>query len=172
MSGAFVLSRFPLEGYFEGLMLEGYVFHPSHFVDGPEGRILEVTTVISIVDDDEDVRLGLGSLVRSLGWEARMFGSAEEFLASGEAAATSCLISDIRMSGMSGLKMHERLVAQGHSPATIFISAYPTPALHERAASSGALVLLGIPSRAVVIAHWLSIAVGSPSEVSASQAGL
>ena len=65
-----------------------------------EGRILQTTPVISIVDDDKAVRLALGSLIRSFGWQAHMYESAEEFLSSGQAAHTACLISDIRMPGM------------------------------------------------------------------------
>lgn len=117
--------------------------------------------IISIVDD-QAVRLALGSLVRSMDWEARMFESAEAFLASGEAVDTSCLISDVRMPGMSGVEMHERLVAQGQAPATIFISAYPTPSLQARATGNGALVLLQKPYQASVMTHWLSVAVDSP----------
>lgn len=91
-----------------------------------------------------------------------MFESAEEFLASGQAAHTSCLISDVRMPGMSGIEMHECLLARGHAPATIFISAYPTPALQAKAVSNGALVLLQKPYNSAVILHWLSIALGNP----------
>jgi FixJ family two-component response regulator len=127
-----------------------------------EGRILQLTPVVSIVDDDRAVRHALGSLIRSLGWQARMYESAEEFLSSGEAAHTSCLISDVRMPGMSGIEMHECLRAQGHAPATIFISAYPTPALQAKAASNGALVLLQKPYKSAVILHWLSVALGNP----------
>jgi FixJ family two-component response regulator len=127
-----------------------------------EGRILQFTPVVSIVDDDKAVRLALGSLIRSLGWQAGMYESAEEFLSSGQAAHTSCLISDVRMPGMSGIEMHECLRAQGHAPATIFISAYPTPALQEKAVSNGALVLLQKPYKSAVILHWLSVALGNP----------
>jgi|SRR6202022_2282153 len=127
-----------------------------------EGRILQITPVVSIVDDDKAVRLALGSLIRSLGWQARMYESAGEFLSSGEAAQTSCLISDVRMSGMSGIEMHERLHAQGHAPATIFISGNPTPSLHAKAVSTGALVLLQKPYQAAVMIHWLSVALGNP----------
>jgi FixJ family two-component response regulator len=123
---------------------------------------LQITPVVSIVDDDSAVRVALSSLIRSLGWHARMYESAEEFLASGQAAHTSCLISDIRMPGMSGIEMHERLRAQGHAPATIFISAYPTPALQAKAASNGALVLLQKPYQATAMTHWLSVALGNP----------
>jgi FixJ family two-component response regulator len=133
--------------------------HPERVIESP---ILEIAPVISIVDDDSAVRLALSSLIRSLGWQARMYESAEEFLSSGQAAHTSCLISDVRMPGMSGIEMHEYLRAQGHAPETIFISAYPTPALQAKAASNGALVLLEKPYPTAVMTHWLSVALGNP----------
>jgi FixJ family two-component response regulator len=123
---------------------------------------LQKTPVVSIVDDDQAVRRALSSLVRSMGWEARMFESAEAFLASGDVSDTACLVSDIRMSGMSGVEMHERLVAQGQAPATIFISAYPTPSLQAKAMGNGALVMLQKPYQACVMTHWLSVALGAP----------
>jgi CheY-like chemotaxis protein len=139
-----------------------YFRHPA--IQGEKSRtlILPKAPVVSIVDDDQAVRRALGSLVRSMGWEARLFESAEAFLASGEAADTTCLISDIRMSGISGVEMHERLIAQGYAPATIFISAYPTPSLQAKALSNGALVLLQKPYQASVMSHWLSTALGAP----------
>jgi len=123
---------------------------------------LQTPPVVSIVDDDSAVRLALGSLIRSLGWQACMYESAEEFLASGQAAHTSCLISDVRMPGMSGIEMHECLRAQGHAPATIFISAYPTPSLQAKAVSNGALALLQKPYEPAAMTHWLSVALGNP----------
>ncbi|MFM0150804.1 response regulator [Paraburkholderia sp. RL18-085-BIA-A] len=123
---------------------------------------MHITPVVSIVDDDSAVRVALGSLIRSLGWQVRLYESAEEFLSSGQVAHTSCLISDIRMPGMSGIEMHERLRAHGNAPPTIFISAYPTPALQAKAASNGALVLLQKPYQAAALTHWLSVALGNP----------
>ncbi|MEA3085227.1 MAG: hypothetical protein QOC89_2924 [Paraburkholderia sp.] len=123
---------------------------------------MQKTPVVSIVDDDQAVRRALSSLVRSMGWEARVFESAEAFLASGDVSDTACLVSDIRMSGMSGVEMHERLVAQGQAPATIFISAYPTPSLQAKAMGNGALVMLQKPYQACVMTHWLSVALGAP----------
>jgi FixJ family two-component response regulator len=127
-----------------------------------EGRILQITPVVSIVDDDQGVRLALGCLIRSLGWQVRTYESAEEFLSSGEAAHTACLISDVLMPGMSGIEMHERLRAQGHAPSTIFISACPNASLQAQVVSAGALVLLPKPYKAATLTHWLSVALGSP----------
>ena len=123
---------------------------------------MPITPVVSIVDDDQAVRHALGSLIRSLGWEARVFESAEEFLSSGEAADTACLISDVLMPGMSGIEMHERLRAQGHAPATIFVTACPSASVQAQVASAGALVLLAKPYDAATLTHWLSVAVGQP----------
>ena len=123
---------------------------------------MQTPPVVSIVDDDSAVRLALGSLIRSLGWQACIYESAEEFLSSGQAAHTSCLISDVRMPGMSGIEMHECLRAQGHAPATIFISAYPTPSLQAKAVSNGALALLQKPYEPAAMTHWLSVALGNP----------
>ena len=123
---------------------------------------MQITPVISIVEGDRAVRLALGSLIRSFGWRVRVYESAKEFLASGQAAHTSCLISDVRMPGMSGIEMHESLRAQGHAPPTIFITAYPTPSLQAKAVSNGALVLLQKPYQPAVITHWLSVALGNP----------
>jgi FixJ family two-component response regulator len=140
----------------------GGIDHTSSRERVTEGPILHITPVVSIVDDDSAVRVALGSLIRSLGWQVRLYESAEEFLSSGQVAHTSCLISDIRMPGMSGIEMHERLRAHGHAPPTIFISAYPTPALQAKAASNGALVLLQKPYQAAALTHWLSVALGNP----------
>jgi FixJ family two-component response regulator len=127
-----------------------------------EGAILRTTPIVSIVDDDEGVRFSLSNLVQSLGWQTRVYESAEQFLASAEAAGTACLISDIRMSGMSGVELHEALIAQGNPPPTIFISAYPTPSVQVKIADNGALALLKKPYSAAVVKHWLSVALGSP----------
>ncbi|MBP0624033.1 response regulator [Cupriavidus sp. LEh25] len=113
---------------------------------------------VSIVDDDEAVRLATGSLIRSLGRPTRLFASAEEFLASGHIAETSCLISDVMMPGMSGLAMHEHILALGYAPPTIFITAFPGPDLLAKALANGALAVLDKPVDVGAIAHWLSIA--------------
>jgi FixJ family two-component response regulator len=101
---------------------------PLVILKGEKARDSALLTapVVSIVDDDKTVRLALGSLLRSPGWQACMFGSGEEFLLSGKITNTSCLITDVRMHGMSGVQMHARLLAQGHAPATVFISASDT----------------------------------------------
>ncbi|MGA2817793.1 MAG: response regulator [Xanthobacteraceae bacterium] len=101
--------------------------------------------VISIVDDDESVREATKSLVRSLGYKAATFGSAEEFLGSTEMMATACLITDVQMPGLSGVELQDRLIADGHRMPTIFVSAFPDERVQRRVLGSGAIGYLHKP---------------------------
>ena len=80
--------------------------------------------VISIIDDDPSVRLATQSLVRSLGHTAEVFSSAEEYLQSGRAGDSSCVITDLHMPGMNGADLQNRLIADGHRVPMIFVTAY------------------------------------------------
>lgn len=100
---------------------------------------------IAIVDDDEPVRTTTSSLIRSLGFKAIAFSSAEEYLASPHRHSSSLLISDVQMPGMSGLDLQERLVAEDHHVPVIFITAYPHENVEKRARASGAICILHKP---------------------------
>lgn len=123
---------------------------------------MDASHIVSIVDDDEAVRLATASLVRSFGWDVNSFASAEAFLGSGHVDETSFLISDIRMPGMSGIELHDCLLKQGNAPPTIFITAFPTAVLHAQTQAQGALALLEKPVDAAAIAHWLTTTLGAP----------
>lgn len=101
--------------------------------------------VISIVDDDDYVRVSLGSLVRSYGYTTQLFDSAEQFIASSLASGTDCLVSDIQMPGMNGLRMYEKLRSSGISPPVIFITASPDDAPRVSAQKLGAAGYLSKP---------------------------
>jgi len=101
--------------------------------------------LVAIVDDDESIRLATSSLVRSLGWEVRLFASATDFLASGCAVEMACVISDIEMPGMTGLEMQKRLAADGVQVPVIFISAFCTDEVRKQAMGNGALSFLCKP---------------------------
>ncbi|WP_437437788.1 response regulator transcription factor [Trinickia violacea] len=100
--------------------------------------------------------------MRSIGRHTRLFASAEEFLQSGHLASTSCLISDVMMPGMSGVEMHDRIIALGYAPPTIFITAFATANLKAKALANGALAVLEKPVDPDAVAHWLSIALDVP----------
>jgi FixJ family two-component response regulator len=100
---------------------------------------------ISIVEDDDSLRLALVGLIRSIGHSARGYESAEHFLANGAAAASDCVITDIHMPGLSGIEMTERLRAGGHHMPVIMITARSDPGIEERAMASGAACFLRKP---------------------------
>jgi FixJ family two-component response regulator len=101
--------------------------------------------MISIVDDDESLREALTGLMKSLGYAAVAFACAEDFLKSSRRDRTSCLIADVQMPGMSGLELHDNLVASGKPIPTILISAYPDEAVRARALQAGILGYLAKP---------------------------
>ena len=101
--------------------------------------------MISIVDDDEAVRESTEGLVRSLGYLAATFSSAEEFLNSERLHDTSCLITDLQMPGLSGMELQSRLIAGGHHMPIIFITAFPEASVRERALEAGAVCFMSKP---------------------------
>ena len=100
---------------------------------------------ISVVDDDRSVREGITDLVKSMGYDARAFDRAEDFLKSNNLDRTDCLITDMRMPGMSGLELHDQLVTCGISIPTIVITAFPQEADRLRAEQSGVYCYLSKP---------------------------
>ncbi|HXG64423.1 MAG TPA: response regulator [Blastocatellia bacterium] len=101
--------------------------------------------LVTVVDDDEAIREALESLLKSAGFRAAVFGSAEGFLASGHLDEISCLILDVRMPGMSGFELQERLVAADNRIPIIFITAHADEAARARAGASGAIAFLSKP---------------------------
>jgi len=101
--------------------------------------------IIAVVDDDEAVRLGLSSLIRSLGYVAMTFSSGQDFLQSPHRGDIVCLVSDIQMPGMSGLELHDRLVVANTPIPTILITGYPDNEARKRALNAGILCYLKKP---------------------------
>jgi FixJ family two-component response regulator len=105
---------------------------------------LSKSPLISIVDDDESVRESTKALVRSLGYAARAYASAEEFLGS-DPDNTTCLIVDVQMKGLSGVELQERLIAEGRRTPIIFVTAFPDEQVRSRVLRAGALGFLRKP---------------------------
>lgn len=101
--------------------------------------------MIAIVDDDASVREATKGLVRSLGYLAETFASAEDFLKSERVHDTWCLITDVQMPGMNGVELQGRLIAEGRHTPTIFMTAYPDDRLRARAMGAGAVGFLNKP---------------------------
>ena len=116
--------------------------------------------VISIVDDDEWVRAGTERLVRSLGFVALTFSSAEAFLQSPRVDETSCVISDVQMPGMSGIELQSALLARGKPVPTIFITAFPDEKVRARALAAGAVDFLNKPFDGAILIRCIDAALG------------
>ncbi|HLF98350.1 MAG TPA: response regulator [Methylococcaceae bacterium] len=77
---------------------------------------------ISVIDDDPGVRQGLGRLLRSAGWEIEACASALDFLEQERFPEVGCVVLDVRMPGMSGPELHERLIERGIALPVIFLT--------------------------------------------------
>jgi FixJ family two-component response regulator len=118
--------------------------HPSAME--PSGaRRQDKRQLLSVVDDDESVRESLPDLLGELGFPARCFSSAEEFLLSGCLDQTSCLIFDVAMPGMSGPELYEELGRRGQVIPTIFMTGQRNETIRARLLKQGAVELLFKP---------------------------
>src|SRR5258706_6736455 len=98
--------------------------------------------LVAIVDDDDLVRSALQGMLKSVGLSSQAFASAEEFLKSGQQRQTACLITDIRMPGMSGLELQAKLNAEHCRIPTIFITAHGDTKMRMQALRAGAVEFL------------------------------
>jgi FixJ family two-component response regulator len=98
--------------------------------------------MITVVDDDAAIREAVQSLLPSVGLRAEGFTSAQDFLQSGQLPDTACLIVDVRMPGMSGLELQQRLTTAYCPPPILFITAHGDAATRARALSAGAVAFL------------------------------
>jgi FixJ family two-component response regulator len=106
---------------------------------------MALESTVFVVDDDERARKSVCALVRSLGLRAEAFSSGEEFLARRPPACAGCLVTDIRMLGMSGLDLQDRLGEQGIRLPVIVLTAFAGTRSTVRAMKAGALTLLEKP---------------------------
>jgi FixJ family two-component response regulator len=101
--------------------------------------------MVAIVDDDDLMRTALQGLLKSAGLRAQAFASADEFLRSGHQHDAACLITDIRMPGMSGLELQAKLNADHCRIPTIFITAHGDAKMRMQAMRAGAVEFLAKP---------------------------
>ena len=103
------------------------------------------TKFVVIVDDDDSMRSAVQDLLEAAGLPAQGFASAEEFLKSGKQYEATCLITDIRMPGMSGLELQAQLNAERCRIPIIFITAHGDEKMRLQARREGAVEFLSKP---------------------------
>jgi FixJ family two-component response regulator len=109
--------------------------------------MLESTPMVFVVEDDQSVREALAGLIRSVGWNAEAFVSADDFLAAPRADVPSCLVLDVGLPGLSGLDLQTRLAETGQSIPIIFITGLGDIPMSVRAMKAGAVEFLTKPFR-------------------------
>jgi FixJ family two-component response regulator len=103
--------------------------------------------LVFVVDDDASMRESLENLLRSVGLRVEAFTSAQEFLRSPRPEVPSCLILDVRLPGLSGLDLQQRLAAGDLALPIIFITGYGDIPMTVQAMQAGAVTLLSKPFR-------------------------
>ncbi|MBU0583515.1 MAG: response regulator [Alphaproteobacteria bacterium] len=101
--------------------------------------------LVAIIDDQEDLRHSLETLVEYTGYRSSLYASAEAFLERTDATDAQCIVSDVQMPGITGLELCRRLALAGDSTPIILISAFATAAMRRRALAAGAICLLPKP---------------------------
>ena len=114
--------------------------------------------LITVVDDDESVRESLPDLLRQLGFPAKAFASADEFLSFKDMSRTQCLLLDVCMPSMSGPELQQVLVSRGVRVPIIFITARADASVRERLMQRGAAACLFKPFSEVQLREALSAA--------------
>jgi FixJ family two-component response regulator len=110
-----------------------------------EKPVPESQAIVFIVDDDVSVREALQSLVRSAGYKVETFASAQDFLASNRPDAPSCLVLDVRLPGLSGLDLQNRMAGANREIPIVFITGHGDVPTSVRAMKAGAIEFLMKP---------------------------
>ena len=105
----------------------------------------QTSRLIAVIEDDESMRASLCDLIESTGLVARCFGSAEEFLEYDLHCEVGCLIAEIQMPGMSGLKLQARLKEEQCNIPIIFITSNGGSRMRIQAMREGAVEFLATP---------------------------
>ena len=121
---------------------------------------MSLRPLVSVVDDDESLRESLPDLLAQFGYEARAFASAKEFLASGDAELTMCLILDVAMPEMTGLELKEVLASRDPRLPIIFITAHGDASFRSQLVAHGAIDCLLKPFSAEALLQAVHVAMG------------
>ena len=98
-----------------------------------------------VIDDDQAVRESIEFLLRSARLTVKTYETASAFLAVAPTIGSGCVITDVRMPGMSGIDLQDRLIADGHRIPIIFITGHPDDSVRTRAMKAGAVGFLAKP---------------------------
>jgi len=118
--------------------------------------------LVAIVDDDPSMRDATSNLLEAEGMSTATFADAQAFLQSAGKLRAACLLADLRMPGMSGLQLHQHLVAAGISIPTILITAFASDETRVRAREAGIVCCLAKPFAPDELLECVGKALGKP----------
>jgi FixJ family two-component response regulator len=121
---------------------------------------------VYVVDDDASVRESLSSLIRSAGMLVEVFASPLDFLAHDHFKDLSCVVLDVRMPGMDGLALHDKIVELGEEIPVIFITGHGDVPLAVRAMKAGAIDFLNKPFNDTDLLNAITVALSRVSATS------
>ena len=131
----------------------------------------EIKPVIHVVDDEPDVRDALAMLVRSVGYRAQTYPNADEFLARYRPEHAGCLLADVRMPGMSGLELQERLSREDPALPAIIMTGHGDVPMAVRAMKAGAFDFIEKPFNDQVLLDRLAEAIAQARRSGDTAAG-
>lgn len=109
--------------------------------------MLTESGAVYVVDDDAPSRRAVTKLVEAMGLESTGFDAAEDFLAAYDGRRPACLVTDLRMRGMSGLELQEEVRRRAPGVSVVIVTAYASTPVTVRAMRNGAVTLLEKPCR-------------------------
>ena len=104
-------------------------------------------SLVFVIDDDPSIQIGLSRLLRATGYKSEIFGSATDFLARSPHPGPSCVIVDVRMPGLNGIKLQESLIQRRRQEQLIFITGHGNIPMCAQAMKAGAVDFLPKPFR-------------------------
>jgi FixJ family two-component response regulator len=119
------------------------------------------TVKIAVIDDDDSIRDALCNFVSALGYSVEGFASGEDFIASGRLPATSCIIADVQMPGMTGIDLLRELSTEALPAPVILITAFPQDRTRDMVLRNGASGYLAKPLREESLVTCLQQAIGA-----------
>ncbi len=131
---------------------------------GRYGPAMVAPGLVHIIDDDDGVRNGLASLIRSVGNDARLYGSAAEFLAADLPAVPSCLLLDVRLPEINGLDFQDSLRKHRIHLPVILMTGYGDIQMSVRGMKAGAVDFLTKPVRHQDLLDAVATALGRDRE--------
>jgi FixJ family two-component response regulator len=120
-----------------------------------QARLSEIMPLVVVIEDDLASQKTLARVLRTGGYDAATYDSAEDFLASPPPSPPIGLLLDVHLGGMSGLDLQRRLKKEGSTVPVIIITAFDDARSREQAERLGCVAYLRKPCPAETILAWL-----------------